>query len=57
LDTFPSSNPIGIAALAWAASGHRTMSTRVTCPRCGNPMTVAEELERKRQRRMEAEGE
>jgi len=51
LDSFPSGNVFGIAALAWAASGHRTFSTGVSCPRCGNPMTVAEELERRNRRR------
>jgi len=51
LETFPASNAIGYAALAWAAAGHQTFSTGVTCPRCGNPMTVTEELERREQER------
>jgi predicted RNA-binding Zn-ribbon protein involved in translation (DUF1610 family) len=51
LESFPSSNVIGITALAWAASGHRVWSTGISCPRCGNPMTVEEELARRERQR------
>ena len=56
LETFPSANPIGVAAFAWDASGPRIISTGVTCPRCGNPMTVDEELAR-RERKGESDSD
>jgi predicted RNA-binding Zn-ribbon protein involved in translation (DUF1610 family) len=51
VDSFPTSNIVGLSALAWAASGGRIWSTGVACPGCGKPMTVDEELARRVRKR------
>lgn len=52
LSSFPASNAIGMAGLAWLASGRpRIFSTGIECPRCHRPMTFDEEIERRRRRR------
>lgn len=52
LSDFPSSNFVGAAALAWATRERRPISSATLhCPRCGAPMTLTEELARRKRKR------
>lgn len=51
LSTFPASNLLGVSALLWATSGRRPLfGAAIHCPNCGEPMTLADELARRRRR-------
>lgn len=47
LNTFPTSNVLGVSALVWAMSGRRVLGATIHCPRCGEPMTLDEEMRRR----------
>jgi hypothetical protein len=52
LSTFPTGNLLGAAALIWATRDKRPVSgTTLHCPRCDSPMTLTEEVARRRRRR------
>jgi predicted RNA-binding Zn-ribbon protein involved in translation (DUF1610 family) len=52
LSEFPSSSPMGAAALVWATRDRRpTWNMTLHCPRCGSAMTLTEELERRKRKR------
>ena len=52
LSDFPAGNVLGAAALLWATSDRRPISSgTLHCPRCGASMTLTEELERRKRRR------
>ena len=52
LSEFPLGNPFGAAALVWATRERRPiLGMTLHCPRCGNAMTLTEELERRKRRR------
>ena len=49
LSTVPTSNLIGLSALAWATRGRRVpFGVTLRCPTCGAAMTFEEELRRRR---------
>jgi hypothetical protein len=49
LETFPTSNLLGVGALVWLMAGRgRIGSTGVECPRCGRPMSLERELKDRR---------
>jgi hypothetical protein len=51
LSDFPASNFVGAAALVWATRDRRPMSSATLhCPRCGAPMTLTQELARRKSR-------
>jgi len=49
LETFPTSNVLGIAALAWVIAGRgRFGATGLDCPCCGQPMSLEREVKGRR---------
>jgi len=51
LSSFPAHNVVGAAALVWATRDRRPISSATLhCPCCGAPMTLTEELARRKRR-------
>ena len=49
LETFPTSNVVGVAALVWVMSGlGRIGASGLDCPRCGQPMSLEREIKGRR---------